>query len=171
MKKYLEYDRASYRLQFEAFFKTRGSWIYNYLHGSIYGREHGFDITFEKYVFEPLYDFALCIDNPRQGIRILEKNDTIVGSVAIVEADEEKAQLRWLILIPEVRGKGLGRKLVDWAVEFCKEQNYEAIFLWTVSELNAARHIYETMGFRLKERNTHEIWEKVLTEEKFELGL
>lgn len=84
-----------------------------YLHGSIYGREHGFDITFEKYVFEPLYDFALCIDNPRQGIRILEKNDTIVGSVAIVEADEEKAQLRWLILIPEVRGKGLGRKLVD----------------------------------------------------------
>ena len=142
-----------------------------YLHGLIYGRDYGFDITFEKYVFEPLYDFALCIDNPRQGIRILEKNDTILGSAAIVEADQTNAQLRWLILVPEARGKGLGRRLVEWAVEFCKEQKYKAIFLWTVSELDAARHIYETMGFQLKEQNTHEIWGRNLTEEKFELSL
>jgi N-acetylglutamate synthase-like GNAT family acetyltransferase len=142
-----------------------------YLHGIIYHEEHNLDITFESYVANPLNEFALKKDNPRERIWILEKRGKICGCVAIVEHDQRNAQLRWLILTPEVRGKGLGRILVEWALGFCKKHGYRSVFLWTFNELEAAAHIYVTNGFRLTDEKTHIIWGKTITEQRYELNL
>lgn len=142
-----------------------------YLHGSIYSEEYGFDLSFEKYVFEPLCDFALAVPNDKERIWIIERGSDIVGCVAIVEGEEDKAQLRWLILKPEDRGKGLGRMLVQLAVDFCRVSGYNEVFLWTVSELDAARYLYESMGFQLEASKENKIWGRVLVEEKYVLEL
>lgn len=142
-----------------------------YLHGLIYEKEYNLDITFESYVAKPLREFALKKDNPRENIWIVEKFGEICGCVAIVEHDLCTAQLRWLILAPDVRGIGLGRHLVEWALEFCRENGYCSVFLWTFSELEAAAHIYMTSGFRLSDEKTHVIWGKKVTEQKYELKL
>ncbi len=141
-----------------------------YLHGKLYGEEYGFDHTFEPYVAIPLSDFVRS-HSDREQIWIVEKDDLVRGSVAIVKHSETEAQLRWLILHPHVRGFGMGKKLVREAITFSKRAGFNSIFLWTVRGLEAATGIYLGEGFRRTESKTHTIWGKELTEERYELTL
>ena len=100
-----------------------------YLHGTIYNTEYGFDKTFEPYVAKPLSDFSLSEDKKDQRIWVVERNDIVVGSIAIVRQTVEEAQLRWLLLDSDSRGFGLGRKLIELALDFCQEVGYQKVFL------------------------------------------
>jgi len=141
-----------------------------YLHGILYAPQQGWDHTFDSYVAIPLAEFAKRI-GLRERIWILERAGHIVGSVAIVEFSQEEAQLRWLLLHPDLRGRGLGCRLVEEAVAFAREAGYSSIFLWTVDSLPAAARLYKSAGFREKEKVTHELWGSLVTEVKYELAL
>ena len=141
-----------------------------YLHGKIYADECGFDTSFEPYVARPLSEFSLS-DNKRQGIWIIESDDSIVGCIAIVDAGDNLAQLRWLLLTEEVRGKGLGKKLMDIALDFCHEQGFDGVFLWTVDLLEAAAGLYKSYGFKVSEEKRHMIWGQMLNEQIYYLKL
>ncbi len=141
-----------------------------YLHGILYAREYGWDYTFEAYVAGPLAEFAKA-HNARERIWIVEKDGQIAGSIAIVEASEQEAQLRWMLLTPDLRGQGLGRLLVQEALEFCQAQGYASVFLWTVSLLTPATRLYQSVGFRLTEQKSHHIWGADLTEQRYDLML
>ena len=141
-----------------------------YMHAKLYAPQQGWDYTFDIYVALPLAEFAQ-FQSPRERIWILEEDDRIVGSVAIVEHSGQEGQLRWLLLEPEVRGQGIGRWLVEEAVDFCRTSGYKSIFLWTVDTLHIAANLYRSVGFVQKERLTHEIWGSSVTEVKYELIL
>ena len=141
-----------------------------YLHGILYAQEYGFDNTFELYVAIPLAEFVAS-HSDRERIWIVEQGDKILGSIAIVKSEEMKAQLRWFLLHPNLRGKGVGKKLVNEAVQFSKEKGYSSIFLWTVSILEAANKIYKAAGFKLTEEKVHTIWGKKLIEQRYDLAL
>lgn len=141
-----------------------------YLHGILYAPQQGWDQTFDSYVAIPLAEFAKRI-GPRERIWIVERAGQIAGSVAIVEFSQEEAQLRWLLLHPDLRGRGLGRRLVEEAVAFAREAGYSSIFLWTVDSLPAAAGLYKSAGFREMEKVTHELWGNLVTEVKHELAL
>jgi GNAT superfamily N-acetyltransferase len=140
------------------------------LHAILHAEVRGWDATFEAYVAGPLAEFALS-HSERERIWIVDEGGKLTGSVAIVEASEEEAQLRWLLLVPHLRGHGLGRMLVEEAVDFCREAGYGSVFLWTVEGLDAALHLYESLGFELTEEETHPIWGAVVTEQRYELAL
>jgi hypothetical protein len=53
-------------------------------------------------------------------------------------------------------------------MHFCASEGYERVFLWTVSDLLAARHLYEKWKFSLTETVEHHIWGKNLTEERWD---
>ncbi|NNG01949.1 MAG: GNAT family N-acetyltransferase [Desulfobacteraceae bacterium] len=139
-----------------------------HLHGKIYAEEYGFDNTFEPYVAGPLSDFVLNRTD-RDRIWIAECELKVRGSIAIVRFSDTVAQLRWLILHPDIRGRGLGMRLVRDAVTFSRESAYESIFLWTVSHLKAATHLYKSMGFECTETRTEPNWGQMLTEERYDL--
>ena len=141
-----------------------------YLHGALYAAEYGWDHTFEAYVAGPLAEFSKS-RNERERIWIVEKDGVIGGSIAIIEASGDEAQLRWFLLHPSLRGQGLGKFLMDEAISFCKVSNYSRVFLWTESALTAAARLYETAGFRLTEVNTHELWGTIVTEQRYEMSL
>ena len=141
-----------------------------YLHGTLYAKEYGWDHTFEAYVAGPLAEFAKS-HNHRERIWIVENDNQVAGSVAIVEASLEEAQLRWLLLRPELRGQGMGRRLGEEAIGFSRASEYKSVFLWTVRELQAAAGLYNSLGFRLTDEKRRVLWGSTVTEQRYELKL
>jgi len=142
-----------------------------YLHGISYAKECGYDQTFEAYVANGLAEFVQSFSPDKDRIWLAELNNQIIGSIAIVGNSKLEAQLRWFLVHPDCRGLGLGRELINEALLFCKEHKYKTIFLWTTSELNVARHLYTSVGFRKTKEKTHKIWGKKVTEERYDLHL
>jgi GNAT superfamily N-acetyltransferase len=141
-----------------------------YLHGILYAREYGFDPTFEAYVAGPLSEFVRSA-TARERLWLAEREDRIIGCIAIVAASAQTAQLRWFLVDPAARGAGLGKRLLTEAVTFCKECGYRNLILWTVSALAAAGHLYRSAGFRKVEEKPGRRWGVEVVEEMYELVL
>jgi|SRR6056297_1192264 len=140
-------------------------------HGEIYKEEYNFDESFVDYVREPLYEFYENFDKNYENIWVAEYEGDIAGFIALVKVDTDTAQLRWFLLEKDLRGKGIGKKLMNTLIEFAKDKDYKNIYLWTVGFLDTARHIYEKFGFELEERKSSNVWGKELIEEKWKLKL
>ncbi|MCG8482800.1 MAG: helix-turn-helix domain-containing GNAT family N-acetyltransferase [Clostridia bacterium] len=140
-------------------------------HVDLYETEYGFDNTFRQYVEEAIYKFQEDFRKEKDNLWIAEVNGKPEGMIAIVKVDDETAQLRWFLIDPKMRGKGLGNKLMSTAIDFCKKSNYQHVLLWTISILDAARHLYERYGFTLSETVEHNVWGKDLIEERWDLSL
>ncbi len=85
--------------------------------------------------------------------------------------DSETAQLRWFLIEPEYRGIGLGRRLMTVAMDHCREKGYRKVFLWTFSDLNAARHLYKEYGFHITEEHPNDSWKAGLVEERWDITM
>jgi ribosomal protein S18 acetylase RimI-like enzyme len=142
-----------------------------YLHGTLYAAEYGLDHTFEGYVAATIGEFSQKYDSNKDYFAVAELDGRIVGAIAIVGQPDRTAQLRWFLVHPDARARGLGKRLLRDAVDFCRRRNYKSVSLWTISELKIAAHLYRDVGFQLTEQNTHEIWGAVRTEERYELSL
>jgi ribosomal protein S18 acetylase RimI-like enzyme len=140
------------------------------LHGLLYAREYDFDVTFEAYVAGPLAEFVRRRTD-RDRLWIAEREGSIVGSIAIVGTSETEAQLRWFLVDPSARGRGLGTRLLREAVAFCEGAGYGTVFLWTVSALTAAARLYRSFGFEKVEERPARRWGVEVVEEKYALAL
>ncbi len=141
-----------------------------FLHGKLYAEECSFDHTFEPYVAIPLAEFVIR-QGPRERIWIVEKAGLVMGSVALVKYSEEQAQLRWLLLHPKVRGRGIGRQLIKEVLDFTRLCGYSSIFLLTLDILPRAAALYNSFGFKITEERKTRIWGREMIEQKYELTL
>jgi DNA-binding MarR family transcriptional regulator/predicted GNAT family acetyltransferase len=87
-------------------------------HGVLYAEEYGFDETFEALVADILAHFIQHHDPKRECLWLAEQEGERVGSVMIVDAGEEVAQLRILLVEPKARGRGIGKRLIDECIDF-----------------------------------------------------
>jgi GNAT superfamily N-acetyltransferase len=134
-------------------------------HRNLYETEFGFDQEFAQYVEESL-------KGKIEHIWIAEYNNEFAGCVGIVEADFLTAQLRWFLVEPTARGKGVGTLLMEKLLEHCHEKKYERIILWTVNTLSSARAVYEKFGFTLtEEKPEKDLWGQKLIEQRWDLSL
>jgi ribosomal protein S18 acetylase RimI-like enzyme len=140
------------------------------LHGVAYGRERGWDVTFEAYVAAPLADFVIR-SSPRERLWVAERDGRLAGSIAVVEASPSTAQIRWLLVDPACRGSGLGRELLREALSFCRDCGYTEVMLWTEASLTSAGHLYQSAGFRKVEERPVHLWGADIVEERYEMAL
>ncbi len=124
-------------------------------HAALYSQEYGWDETFEALVAEIAARFIRNFDAKRERCWIAERDGRNVGSVCLVRKSETIAQLRLLIVEPEARGLGIGKRLVSECERFARRAGYRKIVLWTNDILDAARHIYEEAGYRLVRAEPH----------------
>jgi N-acetylglutamate synthase-like GNAT family acetyltransferase len=78
---------------------------------------------------------------------VAEDNHKIVGTVGIKKEDERVALLRRLFVSPAYRGRQIGSKLIDRALEFCEEVGYEEIVFKTTSQMVGAIKTCQKKGF------------------------
>jgi len=142
-----------------------------YLHGALYAQEYELDQTFEGDVAIKMGEFAKTYDPNKDYFAVAELNGQVVGSIVINGLSDEIALLRWFLVHPDARGRGLGHQLIDNALAFCRERGFKKVRLWTISELKAAAHLYKEAGFVVTREETHEIWGAQRTEQEYELTL
>ena len=71
----------------------------------------------------------------------------VVGTIGLYPLDAETIELRKMYLAPELRGRGLGRKILSRAIEKAKNLGYLRVYLETAFVLKQAVHLYESFGF------------------------
>lgn len=125
-------------------------------HGTVIAEEFGWDERFEALVAGIISDFVQRYDPAYDRCWVAEYDGEVVGSVFLMREDEHTAKLRLLYVEPHMRGAGIGRKLVEKAVQHAGKVGYRRVRLWTNRGLDAARRVYETAGFTLVEENPHE---------------
>ena len=163
-----------------------------HLHGVIYAAECGYNHEFEGYVCGTFQSFAASYRPGRDRLWVAETSGPgglcggpgapgglgnpgapadLVGSVAIIGHTETTAQLRWLLIQPSYRGKRLGQRMLDEALQFCRERGYQQVFLLTTSDQQTAIHMYKKAGFVKTETKPVQIWGRSFTDERYELTL
>lgn len=82
---------------------------------------------------------------------VAEHGGKIVGGGGIYPSaglPADTCELVKMYLLPEARGIGLGRKIIEECISFAKESGYQNIYIETMPELNQAMKTYEKFGFR-----------------------
>ena len=81
----------------------------------------------------------------------VDKNDDVIGHLFILYPDvNDKSVVRFgfVIVSPEIRGKGYGRKMLELAIDYAKKEfGAKKITLGVFENNPKAQHCYESLGF------------------------
>ena len=138
------------------------------LHGRYYGAEWGFDLAFEADIASELAAFLTRLDPAKDGFWHAWVDEAVIGSITIDSygGAEDGAHLRWFIADPQIVGRGVGARLMDATMTFCRARGYKRVWLTTFAGLDAARKLYDRHGF--VETGTFENtgWDRPITMQK-----
>lgn len=132
------------------------------LHGTAYVGEKGhFGLPFEAFVAKTISEFVL--ENDARGkVFLAEAGDRLLACAAMIEraspGSASRGQLRWVIADPSARRTGLGRRLVELAIEHARAAGWSEVFLETTSGLDASMALYKKLGFEIVSRSTEKHW-------------
>ncbi|URM14026.1 GNAT family N-acetyltransferase [Vibrio splendidus] len=97
-----------------------------------------------------LEDMFSVYNNERSQYWVIELDGKVVGGggFAPLAGMPEVCELQKMYFLPETRGKGLAKRLVNMSMEKAKELGYQHMYLETTECLNAAVKLYEKLGFK-----------------------
>jgi GNAT superfamily N-acetyltransferase len=72
----------------------------------------------------------------------------VVGSVGVERLPDGRAELHRLYLDATLRGRGVGRALVEAVLGWCRTAGIARLTLWSDTRFERAHHLYEGMGFK-----------------------
>ncbi len=142
------------------------------INGAVFEPEYGLDPSFAS-------DMAMRLAELRrsgwpgdgEGLWMAELDDQVVGAITLRDLGGGLARLGHLALVPEARGSGAGRRLVETVLAAARAAGYDRIELVTFSDLAGARELYRRAGFR-RTSSEHVIrWGRELDWERWELAL
>jgi N-acetylglutamate synthase-like GNAT family acetyltransferase len=142
------------------------------LHGVLYTADAGFDVSFEAFVAASVAEYFETFDPARDRVWIVERAGQMCGCLALKGRSPVEAQLRYFLLHPDLRGQGLGRKLIEAFLECARALRYKRIFLLTdEAHTAAATHLYLAYGFRKIDERPVDRWGNSVAEQRYELEL
>jgi ribosomal protein S18 acetylase RimI-like enzyme len=142
-------------------------------HRRVYGEEYDVDSRFGDFVAAAVARAAeRGFPGERETIRIVELDGEHAGSIGLTDEGDGEAAIRWVVLSPEVRGLGLGRRLLGEMLAFAQDHGYRRVWLETFSELETAAHLYREAGFVVTSTDTAPRWgRESITMQRYELEL
>ncbi len=78
---------------------------------------------------------------------IKDKSGRILGTYGLFPLNDITCELRKMYFLPEIRGIGLGREVLDRAVAHAQRLGFRSVVLETISVLERAIHLYTRFGF------------------------
>ena len=106
----------------------------------------------EKYFYVEPYDNKI-LEDPQSYIidkvgyiNFAKINFKIVGTVALIN-EKECYELSKMAVSPEYQGLKIGYKLIDYCIEFSKQQGWKKIMVYSNTILKPAINLYKKVGF------------------------
>ena len=111
-----------------------------------FGANHPGTVYFDKST-DSLYEL---FRKDRSAYFVAEFNGHIVGGGGVFPTEglpADTCELVKMYLLPEVRGKGLGKSIIEQCLDRARLFGYRNIYLESMPELKLALKVYEKFGF------------------------
>ena len=124
------------------------------MHGVYYAVAWGSGAEFEGMMAQEMREFLAHYQDGRDLLLTAHIGGRLVGSIAVdgSQAERPGARLRWVIVDEAHHGRGIGKRLLGRALDFCRKAGFGSAYLWTVEGLPQSLGLYERAGFRTVER-------------------
>jgi N-acetylglutamate synthase-like GNAT family acetyltransferase len=135
-------DRVVVRLATESDFPhLRDLFIAGLIEGQVPGNDTGADI-------ENLHE-AYFADEGHSAFWVAQYNGEVVGMIGVQRTSEDVAEVRRLRVHHDYRRRGVGTRLMEQAVNFCRHHGYLKVILDVRIERGPAIAMFEKFGFRI----------------------
>jgi DNA-binding MarR family transcriptional regulator/N-acetylglutamate synthase-like GNAT family acetyltransferase len=142
MKTILEQIRLDATIRIISFEEQYASYFYEF---NIEWLESFFYV--EDYDREVLSKPQKYIIAPGGYIFFAKQNNEILGTVALLKKEEGIFELTKMAVPPIHQGKKMGQLLMQYCIDFAKENKFKKLFLYSHSKLANAIYIYRKYGF------------------------
>ncbi len=129
------------------------------LHRRGYAHEGaGFGPAFAVYVGQTIEEAGLGRPGNASRVWFAERGGAALGCAAMIDRGT-RGQLRWVVLLPEARGAGLGKALFRAAMDHAAAQGWPEVYLETTGGLEASMQMYLANGFAVTSVTTEDLWD------------
>lgn len=111
---------------------------------------------------DPYAQVLVDMTSRQHGLYVADVDGHIAGAINIVPPGSQHAQVaydnegefRMLAVAPQYQGRGIGRALVQFALDMAQRQALQRVAITTMGSMTSAQAMYEAMGFhRAPERD------------------
>ena len=117
-------------------------------------------LTAREYPFGEQELRAIIEDSASQ-LFIMRDNEHIMGMLTLGHYTSPTGRKVWVedvVVSADYRGKGLGRRLINHAIEYCRENLSPCTLMLTSNPARvAANELYRTSGFEPKQTNVYKM--------------
>ena len=103
-------------------------------------------------------DYRKQLASSNSPLFLLLDGDAVIGMLAVgtyLSPTGSKAWIEDVVVDNAYRGRGLGKRLVAHAIDYCKEQGLDTLMLTSNPKRIAANALYQSLGFERKETNVY----------------
>lgn len=105
--------------------------------------------------------FEAIISDPNSHLFFASSNDNdLLGMLTVGFYHSPTGKKAWIedVVVDQVyRGLGAGKALINFSIQFAKEQQADVVMLTSKPERISANNLYKKTGFRLKETNVYKM--------------
>jgi len=102
------------------------------------------------YADDALDNLFETYSNPKSCYFVVEIEGKIYGGAGIAPLEKEAntvCELQKMYFLPEIRGKGIGQKLMEICLNFAKASGFEQCYIETLPNMKNAQKLYLKSGF------------------------
>lgn len=126
----------------------------------------------EEFPYAKISSEKLAKKMKRKAIRVFKavENEKIIGFLELEKLDSNTARINGISVKPEMRGKGLGKKILEYGIDFLKGKKIKRILLMVKQSNTEAKKLYSEMGFRFMGMLENKIDNDTIEELELNLG-
>jgi ribosomal protein S18 acetylase RimI-like enzyme len=100
-----------------------------------------------------------------------EGGGELQGSLGLTAEADGTGHVRWFVFAPELRGSGLGRRLLSELLAEASAAGMRRLELETFSDLRAAAHLYRGAGFEVVSAVDRDDWGPTISYQHYAVDL